>query len=46
MYITNITDYDNMTDVHNKNNCTNKDNNIEIIIPLITIIPSGMSLIC
>ena len=46
MYITNITDYDNMTDDYNNNNCTNNDNNIEIIIPLITIIPCGWSLIC
>ena len=52
MYITNITDYDNMTDDYNKtlsinNNCTNNDNsNIEIVIPLITIVPYGMSLIC
>ena len=28
------------------NNCTNNDNNIEIVIPLITIIPCAMSLIC
>ena len=47
MYITNITDYDNMTDAYNNNNCTNNDNtNIEIVIPLITIIPCGMSPIC
>ena len=52
MNITNITDYDNMTNDYNdtlsiNNNCTNKDNsNIEIVIPLITIIPCGMSLIC
>ena len=26
--------------------CTNNDNNFEIIIPLVTIIPCGMSLIC
>ena len=39
MYITNVTDYDNLT------LCTNNDNNIEIVIPLITIIPCGMSLI-
>ena len=47
MYITNITEYDNMTVDYN--NCTNNDdndNNIEIIIPLFTIIPSAMSLIC
>ena len=42
MYITNVTDYDNLTLC----NCTNNDNNIEIIIPLFTIIPCGMSLIC
>ena len=51
MYITNITDFDNMTGDYNdtisiNNNCTNNDNNIEIMIPLITIIPCGMSLIC
>ena len=38
----NYTDYDNIT----SNNCTNSENNIEILIPLITIIPCGMSLIC
>ena len=27
-------------------NCTENENNIEIIIPLFTIIPCGMSLIC
>ena len=40
----NITDYDNITC-----NCTNIDNNetnIEIVIPLITIIPCVMSLFC
>ena len=44
MYITNVTDYDNLTLC----NCTDSDNNenIEIVIPLITIIPCGMSLIC
>ena len=51
MYITNITDFDNMTGDYNdslsiNNNCTNNDNNFEIIIPLITIIPCGMLLIC
>ena len=47
MYITNITEYDNMTVDYN--NCTNNDdndNNIEIIIPLFTIIPCVMSFIC
>ena len=43
MYVLNITDdYDNMT----LNNCTNNEINIEIIIPLFTIIPCGMSLMC
>ena len=46
MYITIVADdYDNMTLC----NCTNNDNNdtnIEIIKPLFTIIPCGMSLIC
>ena len=26
--------------------CTNSENNIEIVIPIITIIPCGMFLIC
>ena len=51
MYIANVTDYDMNTDSDNITlcNCTNNENNdtnIEIIIPLITIIPCGMSLIC
>ena len=45
MYVTNITD-----DIENMTlcNCTDNENNknIEIIIPLITIVPCGMSLIC
>ena len=45
MYITNITDDYNDT-LSINNNCTNNDNNIEIIIPLITIITCGLSLIC
>ena len=45
MYITNITDdYNDTLSVNN--NFTNSEKNIEIIIPLITIIPCGMSLIC
>ena len=47
MYITNITEYDNMTVDYN--NCTNNDdndNNIETIISLFTIIPCAMSFIC
>ena len=46
MYVTNITDdNDNIT----LRNCTTNDNNdtnIEIVIPLITIIPCAMSFIC
>ena len=45
MYITNITGDYNDT-LSKNNNCTNNDNNIEIVIPLITIVPCGMSLIC
>ena len=45
MYITNITDDYNDT-LSINNNCTNNDNNIEIVIALLTIIPCGMSLIC
>ena len=47
MNITNITDDYNDT-LSINNNCTNNDNenNIELIIPLITIIPCGLSLIC
>ena len=45
MYITNI--FDEYNDTLSINiNCTNNDNNIEIIIPLFTIIPCAMSLIC
>ena len=44
MYITNVTDYEELTLC----NCANNDNNdnIEIIIPLFTIIPCDLSLIC
>ena len=45
MNITNITD----DDIENITlcNCTDNENsNIEIVIPLLTIIPCGMSLIC
>ena len=38
MYITKIDD--------DYSNCTNNDKNIDIIKPLFTIIPCGMSLIC
>ena len=45
MNITNVTDYDYMT----LYNCTTNDSNntnIEIVIPLVTIIPCAVSLIC
>ena len=48
MNITNITDdYDNITDSDNMKlcNCTNDDTNIEIIIPLITIIPCVLTIL-
>ena len=45
MYITNITDDYNDT-LSINSNCTNSENNIEIILPLITIKPCGLSLIC
>ena len=45
MYITNIgDDYNDTLSINN--NCTNNDNNIEMIIPLFTIRPCGLSLIC
>ena len=46
MNITNITDDYNDTLSINNNNFTNSDNDIEIIIPLITIVPCGISLVC
>ena len=48
MNITNIT-YDYNDTLSLNNNCTNDDNNdtnIEIVIPLITNIPCGLSTIC
>ena len=45
MYITNITDDYNDT-LSINTNCTNSEINIEIVIPLITIIPCGLLLIC
>ena len=45
MYITNIIDDYNVT-LSKSSNCTNHDINIEIIIPLFTVIPCGMSLLC
>ena len=51
MNITNVTEYDNIPDSDNMTlfNCTTNDYNnanIEIVIPLITIIQCAMSLIC
>ena len=46
MNILNITD---TTDDYSNtltSNCTDNDNNIEIVIPLITLIPCGLSLVC
>ena len=43
MYITDVSDdYNDSLSINN--NCTNNDNNIEIIIPLFTIISCVMSL--
>ena len=45
MYLTNITDnYIDTLSIYNK--CTNHDNNFELIIPLIKIIPCTLSFIC
>ena len=52
MYITKVTDYDNMTDDYNdslskNNNCTHNKNNIDIFIPtLLLTIPCGLSFLC
>ena len=49
MHITNVTEYDNMTNDYNNtlslnNNCTNNENNIDMIIPtLLLTIPCGLS---
>ena len=45
MYITNVSDDDNLT-LCNCTNNENNDNNIEIITHLLTKIPCGLSLIC
>ena len=45
MYTTYVSDdYNNLLSINN--NCTNNDNNIEIIIPLITKIQCSLSFIC
>ena len=52
MYITNVTDYDKLTDDFNDtlsltNICSINENNIEIIIPsLLLTIPCGLSILC
>ena len=52
MYVMNVTDYDNITDVNNDSlsinkNCTDNENNIDIIIPtLILTKPCGLSFLC
>ena len=51
MYITNITDYDNMTDDYNNklsiNNCTTNDYKIDLITPsLVLTKPCGLSFLC
>ena len=45
MCITNITD-DYNDNLSINNNCSNNDNDIEIILFLFTVIPCGMSLMC
>ena len=46
MYIANLTDEYNDTISINNNYKNNDNSNIEIVIPLITIVPCGMSFIC
>ena len=51
MYITSVTDYDNMTDDYNdlslNNNCTLNENNIDRILQtLLLTIPCGLSFFC
>ena len=49
MNITNITDLDNITDYDNMTtyNCTDSENDIDIIIPaLLFTIPCGLSFLC
>ena len=46
MYISNTTDdYNDYNDTISSN-CTNSENNIQIVIRIITIVPCGMSLVC
>ena len=51
MNITNVTDYDIMTDAYNKNlsinKCTTNDYNIDLIIPsLLLTVACGLSFLC
>ena len=52
MYISKVSDYDNMTDDYNNtlslnNLCTDNENNIDIITPtLLFTIPCGLSFLC
>ena len=47
MYISNVTEYDNMTSDCNNNICTTKDYNFNLIIPsLLLTIPCGLSFLC
>ena len=52
MYVANVTDYDNMTDVYDdsllqKNNCSDNEINIDIVIrTLLLTIPCGISFLC
>ena len=46
MYITNITDFDDMND-NSSSNCTINENNTDIIIPAFLLtIPCGLSFLC
>ena len=43
----NITDYDNITSTKTTSNCTDNENNIDIVIPaLLFTIPCGLSFSC
>ena len=47
MNISNITDtIDDYNKINLISNCTDNDNIIEIVIPLITIVPCGLSFVC
>ena len=47
MYVLNVTDDENITDLTFKNNCTDHENNIDAIIPpLLLTTPCGLSFLC